>query len=138
MTIWDILLLIKFQSSWQKNIKLDNANILIMGLTFKENCPDIRNTKVIDLINTFDGLNCNVDVYDPWIHSEDALNEYNIQLIDKPYSKKYDAIVLAVAHDKIKKYHLKNLKLMEKITMLYTILNIYLNRMRLMEGYKNE
>ena len=94
----------------KKNIKLDNANILIMGLTFKENCPDIRNTKVIDLINTFDGLNCNVDVYDPWIHSEDALNEYNIQLIDKPYSKKYDAIVLAVAHDKIKKISLKELK----------------------------
>jgi len=94
----------------KKNIKLDNANILIMGLTFKENCPDIRNTKVIDLINTFESLNCNVDVYDPWIYSEDALSEYNIQLIDKPYSKKYDAIVLAVAHDKIKKISLKELK----------------------------
>lgn len=94
----------------KKNIKLDNANILIMGLTFKENCPDIRNTKVIDLINTFESLNCNVDVYDPWIHSEDALSEYNIQLIDKPYIKKYDAIVLAVAHDKIKKISLKELK----------------------------
>ena len=56
----------------KKNIQLDNANILIMGLAFKENCPDIRNTKVIDLINEFKDLNFDVDVYDPWVKSEDA------------------------------------------------------------------
>jgi len=94
----------------KKNIQLVNANILIMGLAFKENCPDIRNTKVIDLINEFKDLNCNVDVYDPWVKSEDAINEYKIQLIDEPHHKKYDAIVLAVAHDKIKEISLEELK----------------------------
>ena len=98
----------------KKNIQLDNANILIMGLAFKENCPDIRNTKVIDLINEFKDLNCDVDVYDPWVKSEDALNEYKIKLIDKPYHKKYDGIVLAVAHDKIKEISLEELKIYGK------------------------
>ena len=94
----------------KKDIKLDDANILIMGLTFKENCPDIRNTKVIDLINEFKDLNCNVDVYDPWINIEDSISEYKIHLINKPYHNKYDAIVLAVAHDKIKEISLEDLK----------------------------
>ena len=94
----------------KKDIKLDDANILIMGLTFKENCPDIRNTKVIDLINEFKDLNCNVDVYDPWINIEDSISEYKIHLINKPYHCKYDAIVLAVAHDKIKEISLEDLK----------------------------
>lgn len=94
----------------KKDIQLDDANVLIMGLAFKENCPDIRNTKVIDLIHEFKVLNCNVDVYDPWVNAEDALNEYKIQLIRKPYHKKYNAIVLAVAHDKIRKISLSELK----------------------------
>jgi UDP-N-acetyl-D-galactosamine dehydrogenase len=81
-----------------------------MGLAFKENCPDIRNTKVIDLINEFKVLKCNVDIYDPWVNKEDAMNEYKLQLINKPYHNKYDAIVLAVAHDKIREISLEELK----------------------------
>ena len=73
-----------------------------MGLAFKENCPDHRNTRVIDLIKAFEDSNCKVDVYDPWINKIQAANEYNIQLIDKPTKKNYDAIIIAVKHDVFK------------------------------------
>ena len=85
-----------------KCIKLADANILIMGLTFKENCPDLRNTRVVDLVEEFKGFNCNVDVYDPWADKDQAVHEYNIKPIDKPIKGKYDAILLAVAHDQFK------------------------------------
>ena len=86
----------------KKKILTDNANILIMGLTFKENCPDHRNTRVIDLVKSFKGFNCNVDVYDPWVNKVQAADEYNIQIIDKPIKDKYDAIIIAVNHDEFK------------------------------------
>ena len=73
-----------------------------MGLAFKENCPDYRNTRVIDLIKKFESFNCNVDVHDPWVDKNQANHEYNIQLIDKPIKGSYDAIVIAVAHDEFK------------------------------------
>ena len=88
----------------KKDIKIKGANILIMGLAFKENCPDIRNTKVIDLIKKFNNLDCNVDVYDPWVNEGEAFDEYNINLISQPSNRKYDAIVLAVAHDAFKEF----------------------------------
>ena len=88
----------------KKDIKIKGANILIMGLAFKENCPDIRNTKVIDLIKKFNTLDCNVDVYDPWVNEDEAFDEYNINLISQPSNRKYDAIVLAVAHDAFKEF----------------------------------
>jgi len=86
----------------RKRIHVVDANILIMGLTFKENCPDIRNTRVIDLIAEFEGFNCNVDVYDPWVDKDEAAHEYNIKLIDMPIKNKYDAVLLAVPHDEFK------------------------------------
>jgi len=79
-----------------------DANVLIMGLTFKENCPDLRNTRVVDLIEEFESFNCNVDVYDPWVDKDEAIHEYNIKPIDNPVKGKYDAILLAVAHDEFK------------------------------------
>ena len=88
----------------KKGINLNNSNILIMGLAFKENCPDIRNTKVVDLINVFEDLKCNVDIYDPWVNQDVALNEYEINLIKEPIKGRYDAIVLAVAHDIFKEF----------------------------------
>ena len=88
----------------KKGIYLEGANILIMGLAFKENCPDIRNTKVVDLIKAFEDMKCNVDVYDPWVNQDVALNEYQIKLIKKPIKGRYDAIVLAVAHDTFKDF----------------------------------
>ena len=86
----------------KKHIHLVDANILIMGLTFKENCPDHRNSRVIDLIKQFKSFDCNVDVYDPWINKNQVAHEYNILPIDKPIKGKYDAIVIAVAHDEFK------------------------------------
>ena len=86
----------------KKKIITENANILIMGLTFKENCPDHRNTRVIDLVKSFKDFNCNVDVYDPWVNKVQAADEYNIKIIDKPINDKYDAIIIAVNHDEFK------------------------------------
>ena len=86
----------------KKHIQIADANILIMGLTFKENCPDLRNSRVVDLVEEFKSFNCNVDVYDPWIDKNLAEHEYNIQAIEKPIKAKYDAIIIAVAHDEFK------------------------------------
>jgi UDP-N-acetyl-D-galactosamine dehydrogenase len=87
----------------KKRINFVDANVLIMGLTFKENCSDIRNTRVVDLVEGFEALNLNVDVYDPWANKEEAINEYVIKLIAQPVKGKYDAIILAVAHNEFKK-----------------------------------
>ena len=94
----------------KKNISIDGSKILIMGLTFKENCPDIRNTRVIDLISSFEDLSCSIDVYDPWVNKEEAFIEYGVKLIEEPTKKKYDAIVLAVAHDEFKLLSVDKLK----------------------------
>ncbi|WP_281544142.1 Vi polysaccharide biosynthesis UDP-N-acetylglucosamine C-6 dehydrogenase TviB [Grimontia sp. SpTr1] len=86
----------------KKKIHVNEANVLVMGLTFKENCPDLRNTKVIDIINELAEYGVNVDVYDPWVSIEEAQQEYDITPIDQPKIGKYDGIILAVAHDKFK------------------------------------
>ena len=86
----------------KKRIHVVDANILIMGLTFKENCPDLRNTRVVDLVEEFKGFNCNVDVYDPWVDKEEAKHEYGIMPVEQPIEGKYDAIILAVAHNEFK------------------------------------
>jgi len=82
----------------KKRIHVVDANILIMGLTFKENCPDLRNTRVVDLVDEFKNFNCNIDVYDPWVDKAEAEYEYDITPVDRPEPDKYDAIVLAVSH----------------------------------------
>ena len=74
------------------------AGTLIMGLTFKENCPDLRNTRVVDIILELSGYNVSIDIYDPWVTSEEAEHEYGLKLIAAPQPAAYDAIVLAVAH----------------------------------------
>ena len=83
-------------------IQIENANVLVMGLAFKENCPDLRNTKVVDSINALKKYNINVDVYDPWVNAEAAMHEYGIDLIEMPKLEQYDAIILAVAHHEFK------------------------------------
>jgi UDP-N-acetyl-D-galactosamine dehydrogenase len=81
---------------------VDGANILVLGLAFKENCPDLRNTKVIDIINELADYNVNVDVYDPWVSVEGAQHEYGITPVEAPEAGKYDAVILAVAHREFK------------------------------------
>ncbi len=86
----------------KKNIKVNGARILIMGLAFKENCPDVRNTKVIDIYRELLDYNCKVDIYDPWINSEEAMHEYTVQTLSELSGQKYDGIILAVAHQQFK------------------------------------
>jgi UDP-N-acetyl-D-galactosamine dehydrogenase len=83
----------------KKRIHIAEAKILIMGLTFKENCPDIRNSRVIDIINEFKNYGSQIDVYDPWVDPQQTLYEYNITPVVKPLAKHYDAIILAVKHE---------------------------------------
>ena len=94
----------------KKRINIIDAKVLIMGLTFKENCPDLRNTQVVDLIKEFESFNCNVDVYDPWVDKDEAFYEYSIKPIDQPVAGKYDAILLAVAHEEFKQLSLDEIK----------------------------
>jgi UDP-N-acetyl-D-galactosamine dehydrogenase len=86
----------------RKRIHVEGANILIMGLTFKENCPDLRNTRVVDMVKEIHDFNARVDVYDPWVNPEEAFHEYGIRPIQNLETDKYDAIILAVAHNEFK------------------------------------
>lgn len=82
----------------KKGIQILNANILVLGFTFKENCPDVRNTKVIDIVNTLQDYNVNVHIYDPWANPAIAKHEYGVELQNKLPNSKFDGIVMAVAH----------------------------------------
>ncbi len=87
----------------RKDINIKNANILVMGVTFKENCPDIRNTKVVDVVHAFQDYHTNVVVYDPWADPEEIRHEYNLISVNRiPDDMLFDAVVLAVAHDEFK------------------------------------
>jgi len=81
-----------------ENIKIKDSRILTMGLTFKENCPDFRNTKVINMITELQEFGATVDCYDPWVKHSQVLTEYNIKLLDTLKKNTYDAIILAVSH----------------------------------------
>ena len=86
----------------QRKLHVVDSNILILGLTFKENCPDLRNTRVIDIIKELQNYNAKVHVYDPWADSAEAQHEYGLDLISKPEPGAYDAIILCVGHDKFR------------------------------------
>ena len=86
----------------KKRIQVVNSNILVMGLTFKEDCPDIRNTRVVDVVQELRGFHCNIDVYDPWIDKEESTREYGITPVEQPEPGKYDAVIIAVAHHQFK------------------------------------
>ena len=82
----------------QRQIHVVNANVLILGLAFKENCPDLRNTRVVDIISELKAYRANIDVYDPWVNHAEAEHEYGIQPITDLKSGHYDAVILAVGH----------------------------------------
>ena len=83
-------------------LAVSGANVLIMGLTFKENCPDVRNTKVVDIISELEEYDINLEVYDPWVDAQQAKSEYGVELISKPKEANYDAVIFAVAHNEFK------------------------------------
>jgi UDP-N-acetyl-D-galactosamine dehydrogenase len=86
----------------KKRIQVVDSNILVMGLTFKEDCPDIRNTRVMDVVQELSGFHCNIDVYDPWIDKEESIREFGITPVEQLESGKYDAVIIAVAHHQFK------------------------------------
>ena len=86
----------------KRRIHVDGARILVMGLAFKENCPDLRNTRVVDIVAELKDYNCLVDVYDPWASAEEAQHEYGITPVAQPEPDTYDGIILAVAHHQFK------------------------------------
>ncbi|GAB3027922.1 Vi polysaccharide biosynthesis UDP-N-acetylglucosamine C-6 dehydrogenase TviB [Bowmanella dokdonensis] len=88
----------------QKGIQVQGANVLLLGLTFKENCPDLRNTRVIDIVDELKEYGVNVEIFDPWASAEEAQHEYGLELIPEPVAGKYDAAVLAVAHHQFRQY----------------------------------
>lgn len=94
----------------RKDLRVIDANILVLGFTFKENCPDVRNTRVIDIINELKTFDINVDVYDPWADPAEVKHEYKLDILTKstpPSLETYDAVILAVAHDNFKTLPLK-------------------------------
>ncbi len=94
----------------KKRIHVQEAKVLMLGLTFKEDCPDLRNTRVIDMIQEFEDYGATVDVYDPWVDKQEAKREYNVSPIDSPNDGQYDAIVIAVAHQQFKEMGAKQIR----------------------------
>ena len=92
------------------NIKIHKSKVLILGLSFKEDCPDIRNTKVIDIVNELHDYKCEVDVFDPWVDHNEAKNEYGISLLKDINSNYYDGIIIAVSHSHFKKMGIKKIR----------------------------
>jgi UDP-N-acetyl-D-galactosamine dehydrogenase len=82
----------------RRGVAIKGARVLVMGLAFKENCPDLRNTRVIDIVRELADYEAEVEVWDPWISAAEARHEYGLELIDQPKPGDYDAVVLAVAH----------------------------------------
>jgi UDP-N-acetyl-D-galactosamine dehydrogenase len=96
-----------------KGHRIKNSNILVLGVTFKENCPDIRNTKIIDVVKELKEFGTNVDICDTWANKEEVTEEYGCSILDSLdliEEKRYDAVVLAVAHDEFINIDLKKLK----------------------------
>ncbi|EDZ62261.1 UDP-hexose dehydrogenase [Sulfurimonas gotlandica GD1] len=104
----------------KKGHRIEDSNVLVLGITFKENCPDIRNSRVIDVIEELQEFGCNIDVYDPWADKEEVVREYNLELQENIKTLKYDAIVLAVAHEEFKTLDFSNLD----NTIIYDIKSI--------------
>lgn len=109
----------------KKGIQVNNANVLMLGITFKENCPDVRNTKIVDVIAALKDYNINVTVYDPWANSEEVENEYGIKSLSEIPDKRFDSIVLGVAHNEFKLLDFSKLK--NKNTVVYDVKGIALD-----------
>jgi UDP-N-acetyl-D-galactosamine dehydrogenase len=83
----------------QKDIKIKEATVLVLGITFKENCPDVRNTKVVDVVAALKDYGINITIHDPWANEEEVMREYGLRSLKSLPNEKFDAIVLTVAHN---------------------------------------
>jgi UDP-N-acetyl-D-galactosamine dehydrogenase len=98
------------KSMIQKDINIKGANILVLGITFKENCPDVRNTKAVDVVAALKEYNTNVTIYDPWANEEEVMHEYGLKSTKSLPKEKFDSIVLTVSHNEFKKLALSSLR----------------------------
>ena len=92
----------------KKGIQIKDSKVLILGITFKENCPDIRNTKVVDIISEMEEYGCNVNITDPWADKDEVKHEYNLDLLKEYNVDDYEAIILAVGHNEYKHLNISN------------------------------
>lgn len=98
----------------KKRIQVEGAKVLVLGLSFKENCPDVRNTKVIDIVHELQAYNIEIDVHDPWIDANEAKREYSITPIAQLVTAQYDGIILAVAHEQFVAMGIENIRALGK------------------------
>jgi len=112
----------------KKNIQVNDSKVLILGITFKENCPDVRNTKVVDLVNALKDYGPNLTIYDPWADEEEVMYEYGLTTNKILPNEQYDAIVLTVAHNEFLK--LKFNTLLNNKSVLYDVKNIIQNDLK--------
>ena len=110
----------------KKRIQVQESRILVMGLAFKENCPDLRNTRIVDIVNELAEYNINVDVYDPWVDPEECEREYGIKPIQSLEEGAYDGIVLAVAHQQFRDMGIDKIRALAKDAhVLYDLKYVY-------------
>lgn len=105
-----------FKAMVKKRIQVEGAKVLIMGLTFKENCPDLRNTRVVDILRELNEYNISADVFDPWVSTDEAQHEYGITPISAPHCGQYDAVILAVAHQQFREMGIDAIHSLGKIS----------------------
>ena len=98
----------------KKKIQVEGAKVLVLGLSFKENCPDIRNTKIIDIVHELKEYHMEVDVYDPWVDASEAEDEYAITPVQSVKADTYDAVILAVAHNQFKEMGVTEIRALGK------------------------
>lgn len=106
----------------KRGITVKDANLLMLGITFKENCPDVRNTKIVDVVRALREYSINVEIYDPWANDAEVKHEYNMHVANKLPNKKYDAVVLGVAHKEFASIDLNTLR--KENAVLYDVKGI--------------
>ena len=117
------------KSMIQKDINIKGANILVLGITFKENCPDVRNTKAVDVVADLKEYNTNVTIYDPWASIAEVKQEYGLEVVNEIPKNRFDAIVLTVAHNDFIDLNLEVLK--KEHSIVYDVKNV------IKEGHKD-
>ena len=106
----------------KKGIMVSGSQLLLLGITFKENCPDVRNTKIVDVIHALSDYGITVTVYDPWASPEDVAHEYNLAITNKLPNQTFDALVLGVAHNEFKTLDFAGLR--KELSILYDVKGI--------------
>ncbi|MEW8627798.1 MAG: Vi polysaccharide biosynthesis UDP-N-acetylglucosamine C-6 dehydrogenase TviB [Candidatus Thiodiazotropha sp.] len=109
----------------KRGMSTNNSRVLVLGLTFKENCPDLRNTRVVDIVSEFEEYGASVDVYDPWVNPEEAEEEYGLRPIDSLSEGTYDAVILAVAHQEFQQMGAEKIRaLCKENGVLFDVKNV--------------